>query len=67
MYPIYVQAQWPRPQIQIDWIDQEITVAAWLDLTIGVTAWEWADGPKEYICVNVQKPEQATLIKLHFG
>lgn len=66
MYPIYVQARWPIPQIQIDWIDQEISVAAWLDTTLGVTAWEWAEGPREFICIRVQTARHATLVKLHF-
>ena len=66
MYPYYLECPWPIPQIQIDWIDQEITVSAWLDCTLGVTAWEWAEGPRDRICIRVQNPRHVTLVKLHF-
>lgn len=67
MQEYYVECPWPRPQIQIDWIDEEIAVSAWLDYTLGVTAWAWAPGPKECICITVYKPEHATLVRLHFS
>lgn len=63
----YVECPWPQPQIQIDWIDEELAVSAWLDVTLGVTAWAWAQGPKDRICINVYKPQHVTLVKLHFS
>ena len=63
----YVEANWPRPQIQIDWIDMEITVSTWLDTNLGPSQWAWATGPKNRICVFVQNSRQATLVQLHFS
>lgn len=63
----YVEASWPLPMPQIDWIDQEITVSAWLDTNLGPTHWAWAAGPKNRICIFVQNSKQATLVKLHFS
>lgn len=66
-YSYYVQAYWPEPQLQIDWIDQELSVSTWLDTTIGPSNWQWATGPQDRICVFVNKPEYVTLIKLHYA
>lgn len=67
MHKYYVECPWPEPQLQIDWIDEEISVAAWLDITLGVTAWAWAPGPRDRIRICVYKPEHATWVKLHFS
>lgn len=63
----YVQAPWPVPQLQIDRIDQELTVSTWLDTVLGPANWAWATGPRDRICVFVSKPEYVTLIKLHYA
>jgi hypothetical protein len=66
----YVEAMWPTPQPQIDWLDQVITVEQWLIKTLGPRdiAWSWAVASRmDRICVYVTNPSHVTLVKLRFS
>ena len=38
------RARWPRPQAQIDWVDNVITMELWLNQYVGehLKRWAWA-------------------------
>ena len=66
----YVEAQWPVPQPQINWVDQFETVEQWLNETLGLqgVAWAWVPaGRRDRICIAVANPSYATLVKLRFS
>lgn len=66
----YVEAMWPVPQPQINWVDQLETVEEWLTETLGLqgVAWAWVPaGRKDRICITVANPSHVTLVQLHYA
>lgn len=67
MFEYTAQAPWPKPQPQIDWVDQVATVESWLNNYIGVQQWTWVNNSGPYITVAFEHPKHRTLFLLQWA
>jgi hypothetical protein len=64
-FPYHARVNWPRPEHQINWIDQLETIEGWLNATIGpeYKLWRWV-GEAEFATVAFKLDKHKTLFLL---
>lgn len=70
MFKYVAQVNWPRPQPQLDWIDQVIAMENWLNLHVGDGRWLWAqesiDNPGQ-ACIAFKYAKHKTLFLINYS